>query len=1490
MIHRIKWYLVAVSALLFLIISAYLIYNLHHRHLVTNQLATMKLDATEQEQILRSKLSELTNDLQFLHLVPPIQGIIRAQANEGIDPLDLSSLETWKSRLADIFTSYVNAHDDVYQARYIGVSQNGKELVRVDKSASGVKRLSDELLQSKGSRKYFQEIISPTYSDLYVSEINLNREYGEIQVPHTPTIRFAIKVYSEDGVLFGFIMLNVNVDSVLSRLRNAIDTNTSLYITNDADQFIIHPNDSQSFKFEYAETLGWQLTPQHFLSGMKVRMGQQGSSVSEALYFEKIFPLLAGKHSITLRLLHPISALNMQALMNTLYSFALLTAGMGLFLIFFMFYRSSVRTQNALALEKAQISAIVESSQDAILGLTIDGRITDWNPSAAKMFGFTKKEVSGEYLYDVFVNETMQQDEYKLRQDLLLGNSVKPIDTKWKTKADQELEVSVSASPILNDQDALIGVSMIVRDISEQKHLEHQLEEFNQILEQQIQERTAELQHTYTLQTAILDNAPHAVIATDNKGVITLFNPAAEKMLGYQADEMKGKQTPAVFHLMSEIETRAQELSKQYDEIVEPGFTVFILDSLKGRKNEREWTYVAKNGKRISVNLSITALYDAEHNLVGFLGMATDITERVASRKKLEALKEQLAIASDIADIGIWSWSPATNEITWNDKMYEVYDMQPSDDIDVNRWIDMVALEDRERANTHFEKFAQGDGAGDSEIVFDIIVATGRRKTIQALATIEKSPFDSSFKLVGINKDISEQVRYEKALKDAKQAADLASKTKSEFVANMSHEIRTPMNAIIGLLELLRKTELNDKQHDYVVKSDSAARSLLHILNDILDFSKVEAGKLEIDPHPFNLHDLVENITTVLSTNIGTKPIELVIDVSPKLPTFITLDSYRLQQIIINLASNAIKFTHKGIVQIKFINVSEDRALKVEVKDTGIGIAEDKKEKILEAFSQAEASTVREFGGTGLGLIITQRLTSLMNGTFSFKSEIGVGSTFLVTIPYQSSFDEHAFSPQKQCLDVLIVDDLPEALEASLHIIEGLGWKAEVACSGQEAIDLLKTHAAKGRLFDLILMDWKMPNMSGSDTALEIRGLGDSIFKGKILAVTSYGKDVELDQKKGEMKLFESIIQKPISASVLVDRIAEQSLSEVKETLHISSNTKLLGGMNILLVEDNGINQLVASEILEAEGAKVELAENGQEAVEAIKLAEPCYSVVLMDIQMPILDGYEATKILREDFDSSELPIIAMTANAMDTDRKQALDIGMNDHVSKPFNSAELIRTILKHVRRKRMPLHDTDTQEVCSSCEVLNTDGALSRLDNNHDIYITALESFIQDPELSQQCLDMALNENNIEKLRKLAHTLKGVSSTIGAERLATFSSALEEALKNKDLNLGERMLNQTRTAFEQAVVEIQKYLDTNQSHLVVQLDKPTLELQELVELRALLAESSMEALGFYAQLLDKNDELSQMTLADMKPYIDKLAFQEALQWLDQYLSQRQK
>ncbi len=690
--------------------------------------------------------------------------------------------------------------------------------------------------------------------------------------------------------------------------------------------------------------------------------------------------------------------------------------------------------------------------------------------------------------------------------------------------------------------------------------------------------------------------------------------------------------------------------------------------------------------------------------------------------------------------------------------MYDVYEIENNNmRVPFSDWVAMVSENDRERAIEHFKRFTtDGD---ESSIVFDIVTAKGNRKTIHASATIERDQFDDSVKLIGINKDITKQTQYENALKEAKDASEQASRTKSEFVANMSHEIRTPMNAIIGLLALLRKTSLTEKQIDYVSKSDLAARSLLRILNDILDLSKIEAGKLDIDPHPFNLHDLAGNVASLLSTSIEKKELELRIDVDPALPKFVTLDSYRLQQILINLAGNAIKFTTKGYVAIKLsLDKTSDHILHVEVVDTGIGIAKDKHASVFEAFNQAETSTVRAFGGTGLGLVISKTLVELMGGEISLESIEGSGSTFKFYVPFIDGCDESSCSSQ-----------------------------------GQQDSD------------------------------------------------------------------------------------------------HVLTYEKRLQDVTILLVEDNPINRLVARESLEAEGATILTAENGEQAVAAVKESGAVIDVVLMDVQMPIMDGYTATKEIRALKSFSDIPIIAMTANALLSDKKAAAQAGMDDHISKPFDIAQLVRIIstftVPNVSSKDVMYTDSKTQVELSD---FNHEAALLRLGDNKGILCTAAESYLAESETAMGSIPTVVTDDNVSDVMRAIHSLKGASLTIGAERIAEKLAELEVDLKRHKYEHYSAKVNETSELLVSACSAIRAYLSgqaksVEQGHVVPK--KESVTRLEIIELCNMLAQSNMKVLDICLELKRKDQGPYHGVLSEIDADVQNLDFRNAQARLERFL-----
>ncbi|WP_331986558.1 response regulator [Chitinimonas sp.] len=649
--------------------------------------------------------------------------------------------------------------------------------------------------------------------------------------------------------------------------------------------------------------------------------------------------------------------------------------------------------------------------------------------------------------------------------------------------------------------------------------------------------------------------------------------------------------------------------------------------------------------------------------------------------------------------------------------------------------------------------------------------------------------------------DVSERRRHQTALEEARRVAEAASRAKSVFVANMSHEIRTPMNAILGMVQLLQQTELTYRQADYVEKTDSAARTLLGILDDILDFSKIEAGKLTLDIHPFDLDKVLRNIGVILSASVGKKDLEILFDVDPNVPRQLRGDALRLQQVLINLGGNAIKFTEQGevILAIRLLSGEDGRlAVHFSVRDTGIGISEEQASHIFEGFSQAEASTTRRFGGTGLGLAISQRLVSMMGGTLEMESTAGEGSSFFFTLPLESVADTPVMPPGGELprgLNVLVVDDNASAREVIAGMVGGLGWQAQMATNGSQALQLLTASVTEGRPFDVVFIDWRMPGMDGWETSLRIRQLDTAGRPPLIVMVTVYGREMLAQKVIEEQSLLDGFLVKPITTSMLIDAVndARASMGRQPEPVrHRPVNQLRLRGLHLLVVEDNLTNQQVARELLSNEGAEVAVASGGHAAIEAIQEASQPFDGVLMDIQMPDMDGYEATRVIRNQLGLTTLPIIAMTANAMASDREACLAVGMNDHVGKPFDVNQLIVVLLQHIApQAAAPSASTAPGSQFSSALLqqayqagIDVKTALGRFGTHQHIYCNALRNYlIETTQLAGQLGEHASREE-LEPLCRILHSLKGLTATIGAEQLASRIKRLEQAVRERQLS----------------------------------------------------------------------------------------------------------
>ncbi len=717
----------------------------------------------------------------------------------------------------------------------------------------------------------------------------------------------------------------------------------------------------------------------------------------------------------------------------------------------------------------------------------------------------------------------------------------------------------------------------------------------------------------------------------------------------------------------------------------------------------------------------------------------------------------------------------------------------------------------------------------------------------------------------------------------ATEAAQSASRSKSQFVANMSHEIRTPMNAILGMLKLLHKTELSTRQLDYATKAEGAAKSLLGLLNDVLDFSKIEAGKMALDPQPFRMDRMLRDLSVILSANVGAKPVEVLFDVDPAMPHVMVGDAMRLQQVLINLGGNAIKFTSEGevVVQFKVVEHSAQHTLlRIAVRDTGIGIAPEHVSHIFDGFSQAEASTTRRFGGSGLGLSICKRLVELMGGNLQIDSQPDRGSTFYFTVALACA-DAVPGDPEPipqrvpSPMQVLVVDDNAVARELLQAMCQSWSWQTDVAGSGTQALALLEARAqAMLPPYDAVFVDWLMPGLDGWETIAHMREMGAQAISPITVMVTAHGRDMLSQRSLQEQSYLNAFLIKPITASLLFDTVADAraGMSNLRaKPRNRADRVGRLEGMRLLVVEDNLINQQVARELLSEEGAQVAIASNGQLGVDAVACAEPPFHAVLMDIQMPVMDGYAATQAIRAELGLTSLPIIAMTANAMASDREACLSAGMDDHVGKPFDLTHLVTVLQMHTRRGKPGLLTQRSAGPSTPAPVaippstgcatdgVDAEGAISRLTGNTGLYASILRTYLNDLATQPAQLRQLLACGDVVGATRLLHTLKGVSATVGAVDMTNTAKAAEAELLQ--VQAGPALPTTRATSlcadFDQVahttlrVMQPLVQLYEAQAPAPVDGDPDTARLRaDLCALQALLAGSDLTALDVHARV----------------------------------------
>jgi two-component system sensor histidine kinase/response regulator len=615
---------------------------------------------------------------------------------------------------------------------------------------------------------------------------------------------------------------------------------------------------------------------------------------------------------------------------------------------------------------------------------------------------------------------------------------------------------------------------------------------------------------------------------------------------------------------------------------------------------------------------------------------------------------------------------------------------------------------------------------------------------------------------------------------------------KSMFLANMSHEIRTPMNAIIGLSHLALKTSLSAKQRDYVSKIHNAGTSLLAVINDILDFSKIEAGRLDIESTDFNLDEVISSVTTLTAQKAHDKGLEFLAHVAPLIPDHLLGDPLRLVQILTNLVNNAVKFTERGEVRLNIElmeRTGEKVQLKCSVRDTGIGMTPEQSAKLFQPFTQADMSTTRKHGGTGLGLTISRRLVELMGGRIWLESEPGAGTTFFFTVwlGVGAATGKGRIVPEKLArLRVLVVDDNAAAREILQEPLSTLASRVDAVASGKEAIAAIQEHDATDP-YDIVFMDWRMPGMDGLQASRHIKSDETLGHRPAIVLVTAFGRE-EVREEAERLQL-DAFLLKPVTKSMIVDTLVNV-FADGGEDLRGAAEgeqASLLRGARVLLTEDNEINQQIAVELLEGVGASVTVANNGREAVEMLSgPGQPPFDVVLMDLQMPEMDGYQATAKLRSDSRLAALPIIAMTAHATVEERQRCLAAGMNDHVGKPIDPAALFETVGRFYKPSEGTLAGDQPstpalQESLPSVAGLDTNDGLSRVGGNRKFYVKILRQFAEQQSPALDRIADALAKEDHALAGRLAHTLRGVAGNVGATGVQSAAAALEHLIRDR-------------------------------------------------------------------------------------------------------------
>ncbi|HET6771127.1 MAG TPA: PAS domain S-box protein [Actinomycetota bacterium] len=992
--------------------------------------------------------------------------------------------------------------------------------------------------------------------------------------------------------------------------------------------------------------------------------------------------------------------------------------------------------------------ALLEVSPTAIITIDTSENVTSWNPAAEALFGYTAGEAIGRNIDGLVANREEVREEALDLSRRIAREEVRII-TRRTRKDGSLVDVEVTGAPI-HVGGKLVGMYALFHDITE------------------LQEKRRYFQ-------SIVEISPAAIVVTDPESKVVSWNPAAEKLFGYTTEEAVGR-------LLDDLVATRPELN---DEAV-----AYSQASLRGERVQAISHRTRKDGSLVDVQLVSAPVVGGEEP-IGFLAIYHDISEIQRQKRYYEALVESSPVAIALLDPEgtVHSWNPAAERLFW-------YSAEEAIGQHVD---DLVAASEEIRAEA---RDYTGRGMA-GELVHAIT-----RRTRKDRSMVDVEMFSAPVIVAGEPAGIYAMYHDISELQHARRDAEAATQAKSAFLATMSHEIRTPLNAVIGMTGLLLDTVLGAEQRNYVEVIRNSGDALLAVINDILDFSKIEAGRLDLESVPFDLRECVESALELLAAGALKKGLDVAYELDPGVPRALVGDPTRVRQIMINLLNNAVKFTERGEVVLTVGadplrddgSVNEGRRpyrLHFAVRDTGIGIPEDRMERLFESFSQVDPSTTRRYGGTGLGLAISKRLAEQMGGTMWAESKTGEGSTFHFTIEAESAAAslrayEGGGVPQLEGRRVLIVDDNATNRHILTRQTQSWGMLPREIGSPAEALDWVR----RGDPFDLAILDMQMPEMDGFMLAREIRRLRDARSL-PLVMLTSLGR---LEQEAEDVE-FAAFLTKPIKPSQLFDTVmtalGAESPREEPSAVGEEADAPMaeLTPLRLLVVEDNAVNQQLALLMLQKVGYRADVAANGVEALEAVE-RQP-YDVVLMDVEMPEMDGLEATRRIHQRLPKEQRPhIIAVTANAMAGERELCLQAGMDDYITKPIRIEKLAAALAKATPRAGAAETALDPAVIERMVASFGDDGGVAEL----------IDTFLDHVPEQLATLRTAVEVGDADEARRGAHTLKSNAATFGASSLAELCRELEAAAKANTLGDAADVVTRIQTELQRVTRELRQ------------------------------------------------------------------------------------